>query len=122
MSDIKIWTKIKDSLIFNILLVLLLIMVGYSAYRMVEQALILWKEREATEKRIAELTAQKQKLETDLAGLSAPAAIERKAKERFNLKRPGEEVVVVVEGEKKEKSATSSPTLWQRIGSLLKFP
>ena len=63
------------------------------------------------------LTQKKQELEEELRRLEAPGAGERQAKERLNLKLPGEEVTVVISEKKPgELSATtSSQGWWNRI-------
>ena len=47
------------------------------------------------DERIRGLEAEKQRLEEALLGAASPETVERLSKERLNLKRPGEEVVVV---------------------------
>ncbi len=47
------------------------------------------------ESRIHELEVEKERLQEAITALDDPEAVERLAKERLNLKNPGEEVVLV---------------------------
>lgn len=76
-------------------LLVIALLLGVSATRIVLRAWSIRRERAAMEGRIRELEAEKQRLEQALLGASSPETVERLAKERLNLKQPGEEVVVV---------------------------
>ncbi len=93
------------------------VVVGYSSYVMVRRALTLRNELHDLNVRAGELRQKGEVFEGSLNELKTPEAVEREAKARLNLKRPGEEVVVVVPG-KAEISATSSGAFWEK---LLKF-
>lgn len=67
-----------------------------SSTRLVVRALGVYRERRAVADRIRELEGERSRIEAAVSAIAAPAAVERLAKERLNLKRPGEEVVVVV--------------------------
>lgn len=88
--------RITNSLIANILFLVLSLMLGYSTYGLVRHFLILRSEDSEAKKKIEGLIIQKQELEIRLAELQTPEAVEREAKERFNFKNQGEEVAVVV--------------------------
>ena len=47
------------------------------------------------EKEVADLTNQKATLEKDLAGANDPAVIEREARDRLQMIRPGEKIVIM---------------------------
>lgn len=78
--------------------ILTIIAVGLaiSASRIGLRALNIAGERRASEERIRQLEAEKAGLEESLRALGSAEAVERMAKEKLNLKQPGEEVVVVV--------------------------
>jgi len=84
-----------------------------SAARIVIRERAIARERQTVEERIQALEAEKQRLEEAIRALESPEAVERLAKEQLNLKKEGEEVVVVVP----ERSATASPPAEQRFGS-----
>lgn len=62
--------------------------------------------------KIAELTKKREELEEYLAELKTVEAVKREAKERFNLKLPGEEVAVVVGSGSSTITVTMSPVSW----------
>lgn len=80
-----------------------------SAVRVVIRERSLARERRALEERVAMLGAEKSRVAEAVRALGAPEAVERLAKERLNLKNPGEEVVVVRPG---GSSAPVSPRTW----------
>lgn len=90
------WNKIKNSIWINALFLFLMVTVGYGSYNVVRRAMVLYQESNVIQKKVEELKKKKQELEVQLQEFENPEAIEREAKERLNLKRPGEKVVVVV--------------------------
>lgn len=84
---------------------------------MIRQAVVLRQEAKNAERKVEELTRKKAELEAYLAELQTPEAVEREAKERLNLKKKGEEVVVVVPKDEKEDASVVSVTFWQKIKS-----
>lgn len=80
-------------------ILILAIIAGWLAVSSVRIGLRAWSiagERRASEERIRQLEAEKAGLEESLRALGSAEAVERLAKEKLNLKQPGEEVVVVV--------------------------
>lgn len=86
--------SLGSPLVVGSLLVVALLL-GISATRIVFRAWSIYRERDAMDERIRGLEAEKQRLEEALLGAASPETVERLSKERLNLKRPGEEVVVV---------------------------
>jgi hypothetical protein len=94
---------------------------GYSTALMVRQARLVYSQERSTAKKVEELIKKKQELEQYLARLQTREGIEREAKERLNLKKIGEEVVVVVPEPEKESGAVPPPSgLWRKIADFLK--
>lgn len=87
---------IKNSLLFHIFLLIVAGAVAYGSFYMVRQALSLYRESMANQRKIEQLTQRKRELEAYLEHLQTPGAIEQQARERLNLKLPGEQVVVVL--------------------------
>ncbi|MBI2053314.1 MAG: septum formation initiator family protein [Candidatus Sungbacteria bacterium] len=90
------WEKIKNSLPLNILFICLAAAVSVGAMRITRETMTLSSEARRGEEKIAALAAEKSQLEARIAELETPEAIEREAKEKLNLKKRGETVVVVV--------------------------
>ncbi len=108
------WKWLKNSLLFNVALFILVLLIGAGAYRIVRQAYWVSQEARETEKKIEKLVKKKQELEAYLAELETAEAVRREAKERLNLKLP-EETVVVVVPEKKDLPTLPSPNFWERV-------
>ncbi len=111
-------SRFKNSPIVTILLVVFAAVVGYAAYNISRQAFTLGGEAEDARRKIEELTQKKKELEAYLEEIQTRQAAEREAKQRLNLKLPGEEVVVV------EEPQISSPEnqemgFWGRIRAFL---
>lgn len=110
--------KYRNPLVVYILLLSLVLAIGYGSIRMMYQAWGIYQETSAQKKDIEALRKQKQELEERLVRLEAPGAIERQAKERLNLKLPGEEVVVVLPdktGEGEDANQQRTVSFWGRV-------
>ncbi len=66
------------------------------------------------EKRNQDLTQSLQKFDN-------PEFLEREAKDRLNLKNPGEEVAVIVPGQQATISSPAEKSFWSRIKNLFPF-
>lgn len=82
----------------------LAVLIAFSALRVSWRAYIARQARQEVEKGFRELEQEKSELEARISRLEHPAGIEKEAKERFNVKSPGEEVLVILE----TPAATSS--------------
>lgn len=96
-----------------VLAVLVAVLLSVSAGRIVLRARVIHREREAMAERIRELESERERLRGAIAALGTTEAVERLAKERLNLKQPGEEVVVVTP--QPQPSPTPQPSLLQRL-------
>lgn len=70
-------------------------LLGFSAGRVVLRAVAIDRERSRLEAGVKALEAETIRLREALGVVASPEAVERLAKERLNLKNPGEEVVVI---------------------------
>ncbi|MBI3442547.1 MAG: septum formation initiator family protein [Candidatus Sungbacteria bacterium] len=102
---------IRDSMLFHVFLLIVAAAVAYASFYMVKQVVALYRESAANQKKIAELTRKKDELEQYLKRLQTPGAIEQQARERLNLKLPGEQVVVVL-----AEKASSTQARVEQIG------
>lgn len=110
------WEKIKQSVAFNIAMIVLAGLLGVGAYRTLAQAFAVQRQVGDEYKKIEELQKKKTELEAYIKELETKEAIEREGKARLNLKLPGEEVVVVVPQEKENKNEPAVPqTFWEWI-------
>ena len=109
-----------------ILGVLFICLIGFliiSNIRINERRAELQTQAEYLRKEIQILEEKKEKLETGILEVKTKDYIEREARDRLGLKKPGEEVVVVLPPEEKQQDivAPIEKTLWQRILEKLGF-
>lgn len=116
------WEKIKNSLPINIVLFCLTAVIVTGTVRITREAYLLRSEARAGEAKIAALMARKVALEARIAELETPEAIEREAKEKLNLKKRGETVVVVVPDDPADHDSPAPPGAWASVwGSAISF-
>ncbi|PJE64532.1 MAG: hypothetical protein COU90_01675 [Candidatus Ryanbacteria bacterium CG10_big_fil_rev_8_21_14_0_10_43_42] len=98
------WRDILSSRFIIIPLFLLLIIGGVSSFRALMQGWEAQSARKETEVRIQELEEERRQLSSELEEFKSGRAIEREARQKLNLRKPGEEVIIIVDGEDKEDS------------------
>ncbi|MFH1656882.1 MAG: septum formation initiator family protein [bacterium] len=74
----------------------------------------LAKEKQSLEK-------ENQELKAGISQISQDSYLEKKAREQFNLKKPGEEVVAFIKDESEEDKKEIKENFWQKILNKLKF-
>lgn len=108
---IDMWGKIKTSLSLNILIGMGAVGALIGLFGIAREMIALRAEYAATQAKIEALRVERARLSARIAELATSEVIEREAKEKLNLKKKGERVVVVVP-ERPETRATSSPAVW----------
>lgn len=84
--------------------------------RMNKKRLELNLKIENLRKEIGVLEKKKQELSAGISQIPTEGYLEKEARERFNLKKPGEEVVVVLPPEEiQEEKPEEQRSFWQRI-------
>lgn len=102
--------KIKASMSLNILIGAGALGALSGLFGIARETIALRTEHAATMAKIDALRIERVGLSARVAELATAEAIEYEAKEKFNLKQKGEQVVVVVP--ERETRATSSPASW----------
>lgn len=97
------------------LLFIAAVLLSASAIRIFIRASAIRGEQNALEDQIKKIEAENARLKESLRQTDSREAVERMAKEKLNLKQPGEEVVVVMPD---AAAATSSPS---RGGAFSRF-
>jgi len=87
---------IKNSIAANLALSLIAFLTAYGAFNLARYSWELKRESRDVQKKMEELIRKNQGLEISLTELGTKEAAERRAKERLNLKLPGEKVLVLV--------------------------
>lgn len=88
-SSVKIFLRLGT-------LALLFFLFLWGSYNRVKEAYVGYQEKGIRDERLLTLKERNESLDEELDKLGNISAVEREAKERFNLKRPGETVVVVL--------------------------
>lgn len=109
------WNRISKSIFLNLFLFAVAFAVSRSAARMIMQAVNVKNEARSIDAKITGLKQEKAALDRVIAELNTPHAAEREAKERRNLKRPGEKVAVIISESAKEKKEEIKETWWQSL-------
>ena len=99
-----------------VIVALLCLAVTVGIFRVLRTSLALNREIKDLEGKIAEAGASQKNYERKLAELESPAGLDREARGRFNLKKPGEEVVIFVE----EPLSASAGSVASRLRSFFK--
>lgn len=120
----KIKKESWQNIIFSVILgIAVLVVVGYliaSNWKINEKRSELISQVETLQQQLAELEAKRDALQSQISQTTEEEYLEREARETFNLKKPGEEVVTVLppEGESQQETERS---FWQRIWDKIKF-
>lgn len=107
--------KNKSSLPLNLVLLFVSAAAAYAAYNAVRQTTEFYRESKDTDTKIQVLAARKIELERKIDELKTTEAMERSAKERFNMKKTGETVVVVVPEDENKDINPKSVGWWGKI-------
>lgn len=110
----------------NFIVSLVLVIFTLSFMAMLVSSNLKLKERrrevgrkiEEIKKEISRLEGENQALRADISYKESPAYLEREARERFNLKKPGEEVAVIVPPAQAPPLVQPEPprkSFWQNI-------
>ncbi len=114
MRRSRLWQRLKTSLGFHFFLLVLAGVVGYDAYRASRVVDGARRELARIEGETAAARGRRAELNAALLELRTPQAQEREAKARLNLKRRGEEVVVVPPDETASPAA-STTSAWNKF-------
>ena len=77
------------------------------------------KERNALLTEIAALEERKEKLESELERLETPRGLEEELRTKFQVSKPGEETVVLIEPRGESASSTRN-SFWEKIKNLFR--
>lgn len=102
---------------FALLAILAITFLAISNWRLGQKRLSLAERFKTLEKETKILEEKNKELEAQISYASRESFLEREARERFNLKKPGEEVVAVVPPEETEekKNIEVPKSFWQQF-------
>lgn len=105
-----------QNIFFSVFLVFLFVAVigllFVSNWRLSQKRTELNSRIEVLKQEIGVLEKQNQELKTKISESQKESFLEKEAREKFNLKKPGEEVVVVVPEESKKENPKEKEKIW----------
>jgi len=107
-----------------IIIILILFFAGFlifSNWRIYQRRTDLTSQIQALEKQVQEVEKRNQELKAGISQLSDKGYLEEMAREKLGLKKPGEEVVVVVPPSESQAKETPQKTFWQKVLEKIKF-
>lgn len=116
----KRFRKFLYSNITIIGLVLLIIFIGKGVWSLYEKKEIALTDRTDVEARVLALQDRQKFLEKEVADLKTENGIEREIRGKFNVKKPGEEVVIIVESTTTAEVKESKASYFEGIKTWLK--
>lgn len=121
---IKRASSFKAVFFSAITIILILFFVGFlfiSNWRIYQRSAELISQMKDLEKELQSLEKKNQELKIRFSQLSNEDYLEKTARERLGLKKPGEEVVVVLPPPEIEKETQKVKGFWQKILEVLGF-
>jgi len=122
IAGIKKNKKWKN-LFFILLIIFVLAIAGFlviSNSRLGKARSQLIEKIESLKKEIQKAGEKNQELKQQVSESSQESFIEKEARERLNLQKPGEKVVVVLPPKEEKQEIQEQKNLWQRILDMLK--
>lgn len=122
----KRWRKIYRSDVFSFVLLVVAIVLFNSVWDVYKKNSVARINSEEAIKTLEALKKKKEGLEKEISKLSTERGVEEELRRRFQVVRPGEEVIVIVEKQEREvpnivATEDQSPSLWKNFLSLLSF-
>ena len=109
----------KESLFFSVILtIIFFVVIGFlivSNIKISQKKNALNARIEILRQEVLELQQKKHKLESQISQTDMESYLEEQARERFNLKKPGEEVVAFYKQESEERNQQEQKTFWQKV-------
>lgn len=99
-------------------LFLILLGVGVAAARALVHSSAVREERRYAEERVQSLTLKKEALLQEVQDFDTGPGIEREARDKLNLRKPGEEVVIIIDNTSSTASATDEENRRGALGRL----
>ena len=94
-----------------VLLVIFIIVLLHAVRGIYQKKALVEDTRAGVEKEVSFLKERRGALQTDIARLSSDQGSEAELRSKFQISRPGEEVLVLVEEDAGQVHASSSPTI-----------
>jgi len=118
--------SVKKTIVLTLLMIILVFVAGVLIVSNLEirrRRVAIGIQAENLDKQIKELEEKNKELERSMAQVGSQEYLEKLAREQFNMKSPGEEVVVISKEKQKENTPEQKEkeTWWQWVRDLFGF-
>lgn len=114
--------KLLKSPITLIAVVILFSVILHHVWGMTGRLLSFYNEKKELETKISELQKKNEEIGREMDYTKTAGFLEREGKARLNLKKPGEEVAVIVEDKNQASEKNEQQTKWQKfLSSIIWF-
>ncbi len=119
----KSWSEFFFSFLIGIFVLGIVTILFFSNLKINERKKELTFQIEVLKEEIQKLEERNAQLKSGISQSLSPDFLEKEARERLGLKKPGEEVVVVkkIESEGELNEVKEEKTLWQKLLEILKI-
>ena len=124
IKRIKKRKKSKKSFGPYLFLICSLLIIGFFVYsnlRIQKKRSEMTNQIDQLQKEIEVLEEKKEQFQAGISQGLTQASLEEEARERFNLKKPGEEVVTVLPPEQEAEAPEEEKGFWNKIWQTIKF-
>ena len=118
----KSFREIFTPILFGLIFLAFIVFLGVSSFKISQRRNILISQIEILQKEIQILEEKNKNLKSEISQSQSESFLEKEARERLGLKKPGEEVVAIkkIEGEEPEK-IEEEKSFWQKVLEFFKF-
>jgi len=115
------WQDIFFMAFFGLLILTVVGFLAFSNFRISQRRAMLNSQIEQLKAEIRAAEEKKQQLQVQAYESSQEEFLEREAREKLNLKKPGEEVVAVLPSEEDKTEEPQKQSFWDKILGKIKF-
>jgi cell division protein FtsB len=108
------------SYVVVLVMVVLTVLLGRSTWGIYQKHKISSEKRGEALEQLEELQERKEGLERELERLNTERGLEEEIRTKFQVSKPGEETIVLVEPESAGDNINEGPSLWERIKNIFR--
>ena len=106
------WKNALFSILLGIAILLVIVFLFFTNWKINQRRAVLTARIAALKEEIAILVQKNEELEKKKSQIEGEEYLEKVARDQLNLKKPGEEVVVVAKEKEKEEEITEEKKTW----------
>ena len=121
-SEKRVLKKILFGKIGLIVLVVVFALFANGAWGVYKKASFAKENRELAEKELHDLNEREAALQEEMTRLNTPRGLEEEIRQKFDVGREGEQLIVLVDAPEPEPVVdVSEPSIWERLVNFLGF-